>query len=315
MDKPTFGVLITYYGERELLRECLDGLARQSCAPDEILVYDDASDAPADAYVPDGVPVRILRGQVNRGPAHGRNQLLEASTSTYIHFHDADDLFSPKWLGRVRETVEATQADVVFTEIDVADEHGLRSSRVLGLDQLAQGADLVQFCVRGVMLVPSGTYRRQRIVDMGGYRTALWQAEDFDFHVRLAATAPRYAVIADPLVTIRVRAGGRSRDQVQTWSSYVQAVASLSEELPARYRADLSDAAARAGSVLYKLGAHDRASAAFRLAARLGPPRLTTQRGMYRLLARTLGFEAAERFGLAYRRVLPARLRAQIGAR
>jgi glycosyltransferase involved in cell wall biosynthesis len=315
LDKPTFGVLITYYGERELLRECLDALAGQTCLPDEILVYDDASDAPAEEYVPHGLPVRVLRGQVNRGPAHGRNQLLDASASTYVHFHDADDLFSPDWLARVRRTVETTRADVVFTEIDVADEHGLRSSRVLGLDQLAQGADLVQFCVRGVMLVPSGTYRRQRVVDIGGYRTTLWQAEDFDFHVRLAASAPAYALITDPLVTIRVRADGRSRDQVQTWSSYVEAVAALSGELPARYQADLADAAARAGSVLYKLGARDYASVAFRLAARLGPPRFTTQRGMYRLLAMTLGFEAAERFGLAYRRMLPARLRAQIGTR
>jgi glycosyltransferase involved in cell wall biosynthesis len=315
MDRQTFGVLITYYGERELLRECLDGLARQTCPADEILVYDDASDAPAVDYVPLGLPVRILRGHVNRGPAHGRNQLLQASTSTYIHFHDADDLFSPDWLARVRGVVAATQADVVFTEIDVADEHGLRSSRVLGLNQLAQGADLVQFCVRGVMLVPSGTYRRQRILDLGGYRTSLWQAEDFDFHVRLAASAPRYALITEPLVTIRVRADGRSRDQVQTWSSYVEAVAALSAELPRRYRPDLADAAARAGSVLYKLGAREYASVAFRLAASLGPPRFSTQRGVYRLLARTMGFEVAERLGLAYRHVLPARLRAQIGAR
>jgi hypothetical protein len=160
------------------------------------------------------------------------------------------------------------------------------------------------------MLVPSGTYRRQTALAMGGYRTALWQAEDFDFHVRLAATGPRYAVIADPLVIIRVRQGGRSRDRVQTWTCYAQAVEMLSTELPSSYRSDLADAAARAGSMLFKLGARAEASSAFGLSARLGKPRFTTQRPLYRLLASTVGFERTEQFAQAYRGMLPAGVRA-----
>jgi hypothetical protein len=312
MDPLTTGVLITYYGERDLLRECLESLALQTRAPDEILIYDDASDAPAEQYVPAGLAVRILRADVNRGPAFGRNQLLEASSSAYVHFHDADDLFFPDWCARVHEALEATALDVVFTEIEAISEQGVRSTRVLALDALASDADLLRFCIQGVMLVPSGTYRRDLVRSIGGYRTSLWQAEDFDFHVRLAATTPRYALITDPLVTIRVRSAGRSADQVQTWSSYIQAVAELSATLPDSYRTDLADAAARAGSTLFKLGAREEASVAFRLAARLGPPTLTTQRRLYRLLAKTLGFEVAEQLAQAYRGALPTRLRAYL---
>jgi glycosyltransferase involved in cell wall biosynthesis len=315
MDRLSIGVLITYYGERDLLRECLESIGDQTRPPDEILIYDDASDAPAEQYVPSGLPVKVLRGDVNRGPAYGRNQLLLASTSTYVHFHDADDLFSPDWHSRVREVLEATDSDVVFTEIDVSGERGIQSTRVLALEALAAGADLVRFCIQGVMLVPAGTYRREALLAIGGYRTALWQAEDFDFHVRLAASEPRYAVLTDPLVTIRVRPEGRSRDRVQTWSSYVQAVAALSDELPGRYRSDFADAAARAGSVLFKIGARDKARSAFNLAARLGPPTFTTQRPLYRLLATTVGFEMTERLALAYRSMVPAGLRAYIAAR
>jgi hypothetical protein len=32
----SIGVLITYYGERDLLRECLDSLANQAQLPDEL---------------------------------------------------------------------------------------------------------------------------------------------------------------------------------------------------------------------------------------------------------------------------------------
>ncbi len=314
MESLTIGVLITYYGERDLLRECLETIATQTRPPDEILIYDDASDAPAEQYVPAGLPVKILRGDVNRGPAYGRNQLLQASTSTHIHFHDADDLFHPDWHARVHDVLEATNVDVVFTEIDVAGDRSVQSTRVLALEGLAIGADLVRFCIQGVMLVPAGTYRRQTALANAAYRTSLWQAEDFDFHVRLAASRPTYAVITDPLVTIRVRPDGRSRDRVETWSAYVAAVEALSTELPGQYQSDLADAAARAGSILFKAGARDQAKRAFKLAARLGPPRFTTQRRLYRLLATTVGFETTEQLARAYRGMLPARLRAYIAA-
>src|SRR5262249_42260422 len=140
----------------------------------------------------------------------------------------------------------------------------------------------------------------------------LWQAEDFDFHIRLAASRPRYAVIPDPLVTIRVRPEGRSRNHAQTWRSYVKAVGVLASELPDEYRPDLADAAARAGSTLFKLGCRQEAVQAFKLATQLGPPRFTTQRAMYRGLVRLFGYEVAERLSLGYRALLPARLRAHL---
>jgi glycosyltransferase involved in cell wall biosynthesis len=315
LDALSVSVLITYYGERELLRECLESLSRQTRIPHEILVYDDASDAPAERYVPAGMNVRVLHGRSNRGPAFGRNQLLGASTGAYVHFHDADDLFHPEWHARVCAAIEETRPDVVLTEIDAHTAAGLRSPRVLALDKLAAGADLVRFCIQGVMLVPSGTYRRDAVQAIGGYRVSQWQAEDFDFHVRLAATRPSYAIITDPLVTIRVRTDGRSHDSVQTWCLFVDAVSTLAQELPRSYRWDFADAAARAGSTLFKLGARDQARAAFRLADRLGPPRFTNQPRLYRLLARTLGFEAAEHIAGMYRTLLPAPVRAAIRPR
>jgi glycosyltransferase involved in cell wall biosynthesis len=309
MRTASIGVLITYYAERELLRDCLESLAAQTPPVDEIIVYDDASEAPPDPYIPDGMNVRILRGETNRGPAFGRNQLLNAATSEYVHYHDADDLFAPAWHSRLQAELERQRVDAVFTEIDAIRESGTNSQRILGLDQLVNKGDLLRFCINGVMLVPAGTYRRERVLAIGGYRTQLWQSEDFDFHIRLAASGITYAVIPDSLITIRVRAHGRSQDQVEALSSYVEAIALLADELPRDYHADLADAAVRAGSRLYALGAKTRSNSAFDLTQRLGPPRFTTQRGAYRVLASTVGYSFAERLAALYRRVLPSRVR------
>jgi glycosyltransferase involved in cell wall biosynthesis len=313
--RPTIGILIPYYGERELLRELLESVANQTVPLDEVLIYDDASAAPPDAYVPPGLEVTIVRGDVNRGPVHGRNQLLGISRSEYIHFHDADDLLKPEWCARVHEALRHSDADVVFTEIACWHDNGFRSGPVLGLQGLVDGEDLVRFCLQGPVLPPAGTYRREVVQAIGGYRTDLWQSEDFDFHVRVAAQAVSYAVITDPLVIVRIRAEGRHQKWVEVWDDFLKSVELLSAELPPRYRRDLADAAARAGSALFRMGERRRADRAFALAKRLGPPTFRRQRRLYRRLATWFGPQVAERFSMSYRAFLPATFRGFLAQR
>src|SRR5205807_1971825 len=128
-------------------------------------------------------------------------------------------------------------------------ESGVIGDRILGLERLLAGEDLLRFCLHAILLVPSGTYRRQAVAAIGGYRPGLWQSEDFDFHVRLANSGPRFEVVIDPLIRIRLRDAGRSRaNPAEVWQSAVQMVEHLSLELPKRYRIDLAEAAARFGS-------------------------------------------------------------------
>ncbi|MBI1748349.1 MAG: glycosyltransferase [Acidobacteria bacterium] len=308
MNQPTLGVLITYYNERELFRQCLYSLQEQSCAVDEILVYDDASAAPAADYVPEGFPLRILRGPINHGPSFGRNVLLNASRCDYIHFHDADDLFEPSWCERVRGPLTSGGVDAVFTEVSAYDGRQLLCERVMGLAELAAAGDLLRFCIHGAILPGAATCRKSSVLAIGGYREDLWQSEDFDFHVRLAAQGIRYALILDPLVR-RMRACGRSGQQQEVWSSACQAIKRLAQELPAPYHPDLAEAAAKAGSMLFRLDARQEARAAFELAAALGPPAFGRQRRAYRLLSRSFGPERTEQWARLYRHGLPDSLR------
>lgn len=308
----TLGVLITYHDEGPLLAECLQSVLNQPEPPDEIVIHDDASAVPAAAFAPRSA--RILRSEQIRGPGYGRNQALQATSSEYVHFHDADDLFAPDWCLKVRRTIARTQADAVFTEVAVLERGVLRTTEVLGLRRLAAGEDLVRFCLQGAILPAAGTYRRRAVLAVGGYRESLWQSEDFDFHVRLAASGITYAVVLEPLVTFRVRPHGRSQRRVEVWTSAVAAIEQLAGELPTGYRPDLAEAAARAGSQLFRLGARSEARRAFKLAKRLGPPTFAGQRRLYRTLARRVGPAMAEYAGGAYRK-LPGAWREYLASR
>ena len=116
LSRVRIGVGLTYYNEGPLLTECLESLRQAEDRPDEILIYDDASRVPPEPYIPSDMPVRVIKGEVNRGPARGRNALLEACSCDYLHFHDSDDLFAPEWCREVRCLLERNPVDAVLTE-------------------------------------------------------------------------------------------------------------------------------------------------------------------------------------------------------
>lgn len=305
------GVLITYYNERELLTECLASLLRGDEWPDEILVYDDASDAPAYEYVPSPLPIRIIRGERHCGAVHARNVLLHLTQCDYVHYQDADDLFDPAWCRVIKDTVRNTQADLILTEVSAVHSDYHLETCIQSLAQVKICGDLVSFALYGAILPAASTFRREVAARIGGHRE-LHGSQDWDFHIRLAAAAATFEIVDQPLTIKRIRPGSDSSDQVRVWSGMLDAIRLLSNELSTRYRPDLADAAARAGTALFALGAHSAAREAFELARRLGPPPFRGRRRLYRTLARMLGQETAERLGHLYRTMLPQTWRVKL---
>ena len=302
--KPTMGVLITYFNERELLCECLESLRLQTLPPDEIIIYDDHSEFPAHLYVPGDMPVRIMRGEEKRGPGRGRNVLLAASSAEYIHFHDCDDVFLPEWCQRVHQTIEQTGAELVLTEISSFREDKIICEKVMKLQDAKPGGDFVAFNIGRAILTSGGVYRRSRVMDIGGYREQLEYSEDFDFHVRMAAGGAAFAVISEPLIMLRLREAGRTyKDQISTYWGGIQAIQLLAGELPAKYRDVLAEHAAYLGSRLFGVGSYLKARQAFRLAKKIGRPFFAHKSKRYRLAVKVCGIECTEWAALAFRTV------------
>ncbi len=263
---------------------------------------------------PIGSPSGLFVEPGTSGPARGATCSYERPGPTTSHFHDSDDLFHPNWSFQVRKQLADGTVDAVFTEVDFfGADRTVTNERVLGLASLEHGKELTRFCVNGSLLTPSGTYKRSVISRIGGYRENLWQSEDFDFHVRLAASGIVYRLIDEPLVLCRSHASNRSRDHREVGTCGVQAIELLARELPIQYRPDLADRAAAIGASLFRLGAREEARAAFNLALEIGPPQLIGQRKSYRALGRVFGLEFAERTGALYRRVFPESMRRTLG--
>lgn len=305
----TLSVLITYHNEKELLTRCLESLLSQLNAPEEILIYDDASRFPARDFIPKDARIRIIEGEKNVGPSKGRNTLLHETKGEYIHFHDADDWFSTQWVEKVRSAMEKNP-DAVYTEVSsFTQEERLVCEKVVGLMPLENSQALTRFCIRHYMLVPAGTFRKDLVLKVGGYRESLWQSEDFDFNVRLALRAKNFVILREPLVYIRLRKESRSRDKVETNTFAYQAILFLEKELPKELRRELAEKSSEIGAELFRLGEKTLAKEVFETARRLGPATFQRERKLYRLVARLFGQESAENIGNLYRKYTPGLIR------
>ena len=306
----TLSVLITYHNEKDLLKECLQSLVSQDQGPDEVLIYDDASKYPATDYLISDSRIRVIRGEKNEGPSFGRNVLLAEAKGDYIHYHDSDDWFASDWAKQIRRAIGFRHADAIFTEVKSYKSGGeVHSEHVLGLQNVTDHHSLIKFCIRRFMLVPAGTYKLRFVRNHGGYRTELWQSEDYEFNVRMALNLEIFELIPEPLVAIRLREESRSRNKVETNTYALEAVTLLKSETPRTYWKDLSEKAATIGRELFALGEIGTARRAFKVAKTLGPPKFIDEGPFYRMIARSLGQEAAEKTGQIYRHYSPLNVR------
>src|SRR6185437_6540351 len=98
----TISVIIPLYNRREEIGRAIASALRQSRAPHEVVVVDDASrDGSADAVAALGdTRIRLLRHEQNRGAAAARNTGIEAATGEWIALLDSDDEWEPEKLAR-----------------------------------------------------------------------------------------------------------------------------------------------------------------------------------------------------------------------
>jgi glycosyltransferase involved in cell wall biosynthesis len=142
-------VVIPAYDQPQMLSETLASVARQTLAPQEIIVIDDCSREPLESvtsFSPE-MPVRFIRHQRNLGPAGSVVHGIEESRGRLVTTLNHDDMWEPRFLEAMVAALEAhPQARFAFCDhgIMLADgEHdeqrSLEQSRRFGRAGLLDG--------------------------------------------------------------------------------------------------------------------------------------------------------------------------------
>lgn len=185
-------VIVPCFNASEYLRATLESVARQSRSPREIIVVDDGStDGSAEIAASFGDQVQVIQ-QANRGAASARNAGVDAASSSFILFLDADDLLHAESIERLFDTVDGREdrvAQMGWVRFDATPDQpsGAEHANDHFFPHLLRYQDGFGVPIH-CRLTPTSVIRR-----IGGFREHLTYMEDWEFWYRVALSGAELA--------------------------------------------------------------------------------------------------------------------------
>jgi glycosyltransferase involved in cell wall biosynthesis len=178
-------VVIPAMNRAHLLPRALESVARQTVAPFEVLVVDDAS-SDSTAEVARACGARVLSMPQRSGSGPARNAGIAAAQTTWIAFLDSDD----EWDANHLELLLLAAGDHVLVCAPAQTSSGRAIGNVTGRPIELTPARLL---VPGDAIVTSGTMARRTVLETVGGFSALPRAEDLDLWLRVLERGPGLA--------------------------------------------------------------------------------------------------------------------------
>lgn len=221
--QPTVAVIVPCHNAAGYIEDTLDSVLAQTLPPQVVVVDDGSTDETATILRSYADRVRVLRhdGGSNRGVAESRNLGIATTTSPYLAFLDADDLWHPGKLALEAQVLdEHPEVGVVVSgcrAIDARNEYLYDFPPFPSLSDHDLPAALLLDCfiqTPGQVLI-----RRSVLETVGVFDPELTAAEDHDLWVRLAERT-RFMFLTDRTVSYRKHSASLSNaGAARMWQS------------------------------------------------------------------------------------------------
>jgi len=186
-------VVIPTLAADESLRECLDGLERQTRRDFEVVVVDNSGQGLARRWAV-GPSVRIIENSRNLGFGGAINQAISATRAPFLATLNDDAVPHPRWLETLLATLDARPdagmcaSQVRFFGEDCLDSAGMLVCADGSSRQRGHARPPGEFPVTEEVLFPSGSaalYRRAMLEAIGGFDERFFlYCEDTDLGLR-----------------------------------------------------------------------------------------------------------------------------------
>jgi glycosyltransferase involved in cell wall biosynthesis len=215
----SFSIVMPAYNSEATIDAAIESVLRQTRRDFELIVVDDGSTdntvARVERYLGAG-RIKLIT-QPHLGSSAARNRAIAESVGEYVSLLDSDDVWLPRYLEVMGETLNANpQAAVAFTDAWVLNDDIKKIARRTAMsawrpstDPSEPAAFLRALLEHGNFVYASATVRRPVLVDVGGFREALPACVDYELWLRIAANGYRFIRCPEILAVYRRRRAGQ----------------------------------------------------------------------------------------------------------
>jgi glycosyltransferase involved in cell wall biosynthesis len=211
MNSPKVSVIIPTYNRKEFLLMALESVFAQTYSDYEVIVIDDGSTDGSEQIVREkfGNKVRYY-WQFNQDRSAARNKGIEVAKGKFLALLDSDDLWLPEKLQRQTAAIEANpNLGAIFCQANYIDKNGNRiPQEPAGSDLNVSELSFEKMIFQNVVPGPdsTGLFRKDLIVQLGGFDPQIAFGEDWDLEMRILSRA-KIDCLPMVLVSIRLHEG------------------------------------------------------------------------------------------------------------
>ena len=179
-----FSVIMPVYNvDTRWLEKALDSVRKQSYTDWEICIADDASSDPEVRrylYKIDDERIKIKYLEKNQGISGASNEAAQLADGDYLLLLDNDDELAPNALMKLYRALRKSNADIIYSDMDMIDERGEHSSPLYKPDWSPE-LMLCQMYMGHLI-----AFKRELFEKVGGFNAAYDGAQDYDLLLRMS---------------------------------------------------------------------------------------------------------------------------------
>ncbi|HEY5541580.1 MAG TPA: glycosyltransferase [Coriobacteriia bacterium] len=213
-----FSVIIPAYNAREVLERTVRSALAQTFDDFEVIISDDGSSDDtlvlAEELAARDSRVKILTG-LNGGCSVARNRGFEVASGEFCVLLDAEDMLKPQYLATMSAFIDARPGyDVYSCNGDRLMAGGRTEPFFSGPEYARETTWKLDDLIPVDRIFIMAAVRRDTHRRVGGFRSDLRYAEDYDFWLRALASGGRHRFTPESLGTYVESAGGKSKNRI-----------------------------------------------------------------------------------------------------
>ena len=215
-------IITPSYNSEKFISETIESVINQTYPNWEMIIIDDQStDKSCDIvekYSADDPRIRLIKSEVNQGPALSRNTGIKESRGRYIAFLDSDDIWAKKKLELQIENLNRSEHSISFTSYECIDENSQPLNRIIKAKPAISYSDMLNYNHIGCLTAVYDTKKTGKV-----YFENIGH-EDYILWLSLIRQGHKAEGIDSILARYRIRGGSVSNNKLKMtkyqWNIY-----------------------------------------------------------------------------------------------